>query len=79
MIDKLKAKAVPLHAAKAIWGERSYSSYSFSTSAPGGGVWYIYKCRYEIKEQKEVPVWYTDIYRPISSTAYEPKYKWSVF
>jgi hypothetical protein len=29
---------------------------------------YIDKCRYEIQEQKEVPVWYTGIYRPISST-----------
>jgi hypothetical protein len=25
---------------------------------------------YEIREQKEVLVWYTGIYRPISSTAY---------
>jgi hypothetical protein len=31
---------------------------------------YIKKCRYEIEEQKEVPVWYTGIYRPISSTDY---------
>jgi hypothetical protein len=30
---------------------------------------YTDKCRYEIQEQKEVPVWYTGIYRPISSTA----------
>jgi hypothetical protein len=30
---------------------------------------YIGKCRYEIQEQKEVPVWYTGIYRPISSSA----------
>jgi hypothetical protein len=28
----------------------------------------IWKCRYEIQEQKEIPVWYTGIYRPISST-----------
>jgi hypothetical protein len=28
---------------------------------------YIGKCRYEIQEQK-VPVWYTGIYPPISST-----------
>jgi hypothetical protein len=28
----------------------------------------IDKCRYEIQEQKEVSVWYTVIYRPISST-----------
>jgi hypothetical protein len=27
--------------------------------------------RYEIQEQKEVPVWYTGIYPPISSTAYK--------
>jgi hypothetical protein len=33
-------------------------------------VLYIDKRRYEIQEHKEVPVWYTDIYRPISSTAY---------
>jgi hypothetical protein len=31
---------------------------------------YIDKCQYEIQEQKEVPVWYTGIYRPISRTAY---------
>jgi hypothetical protein len=31
---------------------------------------YVDKFRYEIQEQKEVPVWYTGIYRPISSTAY---------
>jgi hypothetical protein len=30
----------------------------------------IDKCRYEIQEQKEVPVWYIGTYRPISSTAY---------
>jgi hypothetical protein len=29
---------------------------------------YIDKSRYEIQEQKEVPVWYTGIYRPISNT-----------
>jgi hypothetical protein len=29
---------------------------------------YVDKCRYEIREQKEVPVRYTGIYRPISST-----------
>jgi hypothetical protein len=27
------------------------------------------KCRYEIQEHKEVPVWCTGIYQPISSTA----------
>jgi hypothetical protein len=31
------AKAVQLHAMKALGGERSYSSYSFSTSALDGG------------------------------------------
>jgi hypothetical protein len=35
--DKTKAKAVPLHAIKALGGERRYSSYSFSTSALDGG------------------------------------------
>jgi hypothetical protein len=30
---------------------------------------HIDKCRYEIQEQKEVPVWYTGIYQLISSTA----------
>jgi hypothetical protein len=30
---------------------------------------HVDKCRYEIQEYKEVPVWYTGIYRPISSTA----------
>jgi hypothetical protein len=34
----LKAKAVPLHAMKALGGEE-YSSYSFSTSALDGGEW----------------------------------------
>jgi hypothetical protein len=29
---------------------------------------YIGKHRYEIQEQKEVPVWYTGTYRPISNT-----------
>jgi hypothetical protein len=29
---------------------------------------YIYKCRYENQEQKEIPVLYTTIYRIISST-----------
>jgi hypothetical protein len=29
---------------------------------------YIDKCRYEIQGQKEVPVWYTATYRPISRT-----------
>jgi hypothetical protein len=33
---------------------------------------YIDKCRYEIQEQKEVPVWYTGIERPISSTEWHP-------
>jgi hypothetical protein len=28
------------------------------------------RCQYEIQEQKEVPVWYTGIYRPILSTGY---------
>jgi hypothetical protein len=32
---------------------------------------YIDMRRYEIQEQKEVPVWYTGIYPPISSTAYK--------
>jgi hypothetical protein len=27
---------------------------------------YIDKCRYELQEQKNVPLWYTDIYWPIS-------------
>jgi hypothetical protein len=31
---------------------------------------YTDKCRYEIQEQREVPVWYTGIYRPISSTGH---------
>jgi hypothetical protein len=33
------AKAVPLHAMKALGGERRYSSYSFSTSALDRGEW----------------------------------------
>jgi hypothetical protein len=31
---------------------------------------YIDKCRCEIQEEKKVPVWYTGIYRPISSTGW---------
>jgi hypothetical protein len=31
---------------------------------------YTDKCRYEIQEQKEVPVWYAGIHWPISSTGY---------
>jgi hypothetical protein len=34
-----KGKAVPLHAMDALWGERSYNSYSFSTSALDGDEW----------------------------------------
>jgi hypothetical protein len=34
---------------------------------------YIYKRRYEIQGQNEVPVWYTCIYRPISSTGNKKK------
>jgi hypothetical protein len=37
--NELKAKAIPLHAAKALGGESKYSSYSFSTSAVDGGEW----------------------------------------
>jgi hypothetical protein len=37
---KLQAKkAIPLHATKALGGERRYISYSFSTSALDGGEW----------------------------------------
>jgi hypothetical protein len=38
MFRTIKAKAVPLHAMEAFWGE-GYSSYSFSTSALDGGEW----------------------------------------
>jgi hypothetical protein len=31
---------------------------------------YIHKCWYEIKKEKEVPVWHTGIYWPISSTGH---------
>jgi hypothetical protein len=31
---------------------------------------YIDKSRYEIQEQKDVPVWYNSIHQPISSTGY---------
>jgi hypothetical protein len=34
-------KAVPLHATKALRGERRYSSYSFLTSALDGGEWSV--------------------------------------
>jgi hypothetical protein len=33
----------------------------------------IDKCRYEIQEQKGIPVWYTGIHRPISNTGYRFK------
>jgi hypothetical protein len=36
---------------------------------------YIAKSPYGIQEQKEVPVWYIGIYRPISSTAYNEEGK----
>jgi hypothetical protein len=35
----IKYKAVPLHAIKALGGDRRYSSYSFSTSALDRGEW----------------------------------------
>jgi hypothetical protein len=34
------------------------------------GIIYIDMCRYDIQEQREVPVRYAGIYRPISSTAF---------
>jgi hypothetical protein len=37
--DLLKVTAVPLHAMKALGGERRYSSYSFSTSALDRDEW----------------------------------------
>jgi hypothetical protein len=36
VVLKLKAKAVPLHATKALGGERRYSSYSFSILTQDG-------------------------------------------
>jgi hypothetical protein len=30
-------------------------------------------CRYEMQAEKEVPVWYTGTYRPISNTAPDTK------
>jgi hypothetical protein len=38
-VDKAKSKSFPLHATKALGGERRYSSYSFTTSALDGGEW----------------------------------------
>jgi hypothetical protein len=35
---------------------------------------YIDKWWYEIQELKEVPVWYTSIYWPVSSTGANPSY-----
>jgi hypothetical protein len=29
---------------------------------------YTDKCRYDTHQEKKVPVWHTDIYRPISNT-----------
>jgi hypothetical protein len=34
----------------------------------GKTIVYIDKCRYEIKEHKEVPVWYTGIFKPSLGT-----------
>jgi hypothetical protein len=61
--------------------EKRCSSYSFTISALDGvngqrhAPAALYprgkcsnRCRYEIQEQKEVPAWYTGIYRPISRT-----------
>jgi hypothetical protein len=39
--DQSQAKAVPLHATKALGGKRRYSSYSFSTSALDRGEWSV--------------------------------------
>jgi hypothetical protein len=39
-VMRIKAKAVPLHATKALGGE-GYSSYSFSTSALDGSEWSV--------------------------------------
>jgi hypothetical protein len=33
----------------------------------------IDKCRYEIQEEKDVPVWYAGIYLPISSNVFKRK------
>jgi hypothetical protein len=35
------------------------------------GIIYIDKCRYEIQEYKEVPVWCTGMYWPISGIAHQ--------
>jgi hypothetical protein len=46
-----------------------------------GIVLYIYidKCLYEVQEQKEVPVWYTGIYRSILSTGLKNRINTDLF
>jgi hypothetical protein len=38
------------------------------------GIVYIGKCRCEIQEQKEVPLWLTGVYRPVSRSDVHFKY-----
>jgi hypothetical protein len=52
-------KAVPLHAMEALGEERRYSSYSFSTSALGGGEW----SRHASKSKRNY-IKYMTIYMP---------------
>jgi hypothetical protein len=55
-LSQLKAKAVLLHAAEAIGGERRYSSYSFSTSALDGGEWSVSRPGRALPHGKGPPV-----------------------
>jgi hypothetical protein len=56
VIKRIKAKAVPLHATKALGGERRYSSYSFSTSVLGGGEWSASRHGRALAPRKRPPV-----------------------
>jgi hypothetical protein len=51
-----KAKAVPLHTTEGAWGERRYSSHSFSTSALDGGEWSESRPGRALAPGKEPPV-----------------------
>jgi hypothetical protein len=56
LIALKKAKAVPLHATKALGGERRYSSYSCSTSALDGGEWSASRPGHSLAPEKGPPV-----------------------
>jgi hypothetical protein len=48
-------QGVPLHAMEALWWERRYSSYSFSTSALDGGEWSVLRPGRALAPGKRIP------------------------